>query len=109
MEVAVEIRGALERRMDIEVPEDRLSQEVDSRLRNMKTTTRLSGFRPGKVPMKIITKRFGPQVREEVIRELIRSSFLDAVSQHNLRPAGGPKIDPITGNCPEAVRRAAER
>ena len=107
MEVAVEIRAPLERRMDVEVPEERISQEIDSRLRNMKTSARLPGFRPGKVPMKIITKRFGPQVREEVIGELIRSSFLDAVAQRNLRPAGGPKIDPITATPGQGVRYTA--
>ncbi|MCH9672301.1 MAG: trigger factor [Gammaproteobacteria bacterium] len=95
MQVAVENTGSLERRMKVEVPEDRIAQEVDSRLRNMMTSARIPGFRPGKVPMKVITKRFGRQVRDEVVSEVMRSSFMDALTEQNLRPAGGPTIDPV--------------
>lgn len=95
MQVAVENTGSLERKMTVELPEDRIAQEVDTRLRNMMGNVRIPGFRPGKVPMKVIAKRFGRQVRDEVCGEMVRSSFMDAVTEQNLRPAGGPTIDPI--------------
>src|SRR5690606_15109276 len=56
---------------------------------------RLKGFRPGKVPMSVIQKRFGTQVREEALGELIRDTFGEALRQENLRPAMSPRITPV--------------
>lgn len=95
MEVAVEATGGLERRMTVQVPEEAVSAQVDERLRDMVRSARVPGFRPGKVPLKVITRRYGKKVREEVVGELVQSSFYDAITREELRPAGGPIIDPL--------------
>ncbi|MFT5446648.1 MAG: trigger factor [Gammaproteobacteria bacterium] len=94
MQVTVESSAGLERRMRVQVPEDRVSSEVDKRLNELSRNARLPGFRPGKVPMKVVRQRYGRQVREEVVGELVQSSFYDALVQESLRPAGSPNIEP---------------
>lgn len=94
MQVTVESSAGLERRMRVQVPEDRVSSEVDKRLDELSRSARLPGFRPGKVPMKVVRQRFGRKVREEVVGELLQSSFYDALVQESLRPAGSPNIEP---------------
>jgi trigger factor len=83
----------LERKLTVEVPADKIEQEVQQRLKGMAGRVRIDGFRPGKVPFSVIRKRFGAQVREEVKSELVRSSFYEAIQQENLRPAGTPQIE----------------
>ena len=94
MQVTVESSAGLERRMRVQVPEDRVSSEVDKRLNELSRDARLPGFRPGKVPMKVVRQRYGRQVRDGVVAELVQSSFYDALVQENLRPAGSPNIEP---------------
>lgn len=93
MHVAVENNGGLERRMTVRVPAERIDQEVTSRLQSMKGSIRLDGFRPGKVPLQVVEKKYGAQVRMEVIDQVIHSSLQEALAQENLRPAGEPAID----------------
>jgi len=93
MNVTVESTGALERRMRVELPIEHIESEVDSRLKSVGRTARIKGFRPGKVPAKVVRQRYGKQVRDEVLSELMQKSYTDAVVQENLRPAGGPKIE----------------
>ena len=93
MNVTVESTGALERRMRVEVPIERIENEVDSRLKSVGRTAKIKGFRPGKVPAKVVRKHYGKQIRQEVLGETIQKSYSDAVTQQNLRPAGGPKIE----------------
>ncbi|MCI0591752.1 MAG: trigger factor, partial [Gammaproteobacteria bacterium] len=95
MHVSVETTAPLERRMKVEVPPERIEQEVQIRLRNLSRKTRLDGFRPGKVPLELVRRRYGPQVRREVVGEVVQSSFREAVIQEKLRPAGNPTIDPL--------------
>jgi trigger factor len=95
MQVSLTATGGLERRLEVAVPEQRVSSEVESRLKQLSRTARLKGFRPGKAPYAVIQKQFGEQVRGEVIGDLIRSSYAEAVNQEKLNPAGGPKIDPV--------------
>jgi len=95
MQVTVETTQGLERRVKVQVPEDRIQGEVSKRLTNIAQSARLPGFRPGKAPMKVIAQRYGKQVREEVVGEIVQSSFQDAISQESLRPAGTPTIDPL--------------
>ncbi len=95
MQVTVENLGALERRMRIEVPEEEIAGEVQNRLRSLSRSTRIDGFRPGKVPMSLIERRFGRQVRQEVVGEVMRNTFIEAVSEKNLRPAGVPQLEPV--------------
>ena len=93
MNVTVESTGALERRMRVELPLEPIQQQVESRLKTVGRTAKIKGFRPGKVPAKVIKQRYGKQVREEVLGEILQKSYSDAVTQQNLRPAGGPKIE----------------
>ena len=94
MMISVETTTGLERRMKVQVPADRIENEVDSRLQRYGKTVRIKGFRPGKVPMTVVRQRYGGQVRSEVLSEVMQSTYLDAISQEELRPAGGPRIEP---------------
>jgi trigger factor len=94
MEVSIENTGGLSRRMTVQVPAERVDQEVESRLKSMSQTVRLDGFRPGKVPMKVIEQKYGKQVRLEVVDQIVNSTLQDALSQEGLRPAGYPSVEP---------------
>ncbi|MFO1393496.1 MAG: trigger factor [Steroidobacteraceae bacterium] len=96
MQVSVEQTGALERRMEVSVPKERVEQAVHKRLQQVGRTAKLKGFRPGKAPLKVIQQQFGAQVRQEVVGDLMQSSFAEAITQHKLSPAAGPRIEPIT-------------
>ena len=93
MRVTVESTGTLERRMRVELPAERIEKEVDSRLRTVGKNVKIKGFRPGKVPAKVVKQRYGAQVRQEVLSDLLQQSYSDAVQQEKLNPAGGPKIE----------------
>lgn len=94
MQVSVEELGGLERRMTVQIPAQQIEQEIQNRLQSLSRKVRLDGFRPGKVPVKVVKRMYGPQVRQEVVSELLQSSFQDALVQEKLNPAGGPKIEP---------------
>ena len=96
MQVSVESTGKLERRMQVQVPAERVSKEIAARLKQLSRTARLNGFRPGKAPLTVIRQQYGPQVHREVIGELLQSSFSEAVTQNQLTPAGNPRIEPQT-------------
>jgi len=94
MEVSIENTGGLARCMTVQVPAERVDQEVKSRLQSMCQTVRLDGFRPGKVPLKVIEQKYGKQVRLEVIDQVVNSTLQEALTQESIRPAGVPNIDP---------------
>ena len=94
MQVSIESTSTLERRLTIGVPADRVESEVNSRLQQAAQNVRMKGFRPGKVPMKVIEQRFGAGVRQEVLGEVMSRSFYEAVQQEKLKPAGRPAIEP---------------
>ena len=93
MRVSVETTSGLERRLTVGVPADRVDSAVNKRLQDAARNVRLPGFRPGKVPMKVMKQRFGAGVRQEVLGEVISQSFQEAVMSENLRPAGQPSIE----------------
>ena len=93
MQVSVESTSGLGRRLTVELPEEGVEQEVGTRLDNLMRTVRIPGFRPGKAPMKVVARRFGAAVRDEVVGDLLRTSFADALASEELRPAGEPRID----------------
>jgi trigger factor len=95
MQVSVESTGTLERRMEVQVPAVEIDKAVDERLQRLSRTVRLKGFRPGKVPVKVVRQQFGQQVRQEVLGDVMQSSFAEAVEQEKLTPAAGPRIEPI--------------
>jgi trigger factor len=94
MQVSVESISKLERRMQVQVPAERVTNEIAARLKKLSRTARLNGFRPGKAPLTVIRRQFGEQVHREVIGELLQSSFAEAVSEKQLSPAGNPRIEP---------------
>jgi trigger factor len=96
MQVSVETTGALERRIEVSVPRERIDQAIDERLKRVSRTAKLKGFRPGKVPLKVVKQQFGAQVRQEVLSDLMQSSFAEAVTREKLNPAAGPRIEPIS-------------
>jgi len=95
MQVSLESAAGLERRLRVQVPAERIEQEVATRLASVGRKAKIQGFRPGKVPAKVIQQRFGGQVRQEVLQEVVQSSYSEAVIQQNLQPAGGPRIEPV--------------
>ena len=95
MMVTVESTGKLERKMRVELPAARIESEVESRLRRVGRTAKIKGFRPGKVPPKVVKQHYGQQIRQEVLSDLMQKSYTDAVQQENLSPAGGPSIEPV--------------
>jgi trigger factor len=107
MQVSVETTGALERRMEVSVPRERIEQAIDERLKRVGRTAKLKGFRPGKVPFKVVKQQFGAQVRQEVLSELMQSSFAEAVTREKLSPAAGPRIEPLSVGSDEDLRYRA--
>lgn len=95
MMVTVESTGTLERRMRVELPAERIEQEIESRLKRVGRTAKIKGFRPGKIPAKVVRKHYGGQIRQEVLSDLMQKSYSDAVAQEKLMPAGGPQIEPV--------------
>ncbi len=94
MMVTVESTGTLERRMRVELPAERIEKEVESRLKTVGRTAKIKGFRPGKIPPNVVRQRYGSQVRQEVLSDLMGQSYRDAVVQENLNPVAQPKIEP---------------
>eukprot|EP00747_Dinoflagellata_sp_TGD_P128411 gnl/TRDRNA2_/TRDRNA2_174529_c0_seq3.p2 gnl/TRDRNA2_/TRDRNA2_174529_c0~~gnl/TRDRNA2_/TRDRNA2_174529_c0_seq3.p2 ORF type:complete len:116 (-),score=15.16 gnl/TRDRNA2_/TRDRNA2_174529_c0_seq3:22-369(-) len=93
MQVSVETTSGLERRMTVGVPADKVDQAVENKLREAQKNIRLDGFRPGKVPLREVKRRFGAAVRNEVLADVMRESFLEAVEKENLQPAGLPGFE----------------
>ena len=107
MQISVESTGALERRMEVSVPKEQIEQAIDARLKQVSRTAKLKGFRPGKAPIKVIKQQFGAQVRQEVLSDLMQSSFAQAVNEQKLNPAAGPRIEPITAGPGEDLKYRA--
>lgn len=95
MQFTVTNTSGLGRRIEVEIPNTRVAGEVDRRLRDLSRTANIRGFRKGKVPLQVIKQQYGDQVRGDAVNELIRQSYTDAVAKENLRPVGGPTIEPI--------------
>lgn len=107
MQISVETTGALERRMQIQVPAQRVDQAINQRLQSLSRTVRLKGFRPGKVPVTVVKQQFGDQVRQEVLDSLVQSTFAEAVNEHKLNPAGGPRIEEFSAETGQDLRYRA--
>ena len=99
MQSTLETLGQLERRLNVAVPVQSIEGEVEKRLVRLAKTVKLPGFRPGKVPLKMVTQQYGPQVRSDVISDAVQTSFNDAVREQNLRVAGYPRIEPRSGDA----------
>ncbi len=107
MQVSVETTSTLERRVTIEVPAERVDEEVSKRLQDTARKVRLNGFRVGKVPMKVVKQRFGDSIRAEVLGEVINSTYFEALEQEDLKPAGMPSIDTTKNEEGQALEYVA--
>jgi len=97
MQENIETLGALERRVDLHVPAAEIEKEVSARLNRLSRTVRMPGFRPGKVPLKMVAASYGAQVQAEVLNDKIGEAFSALVSASKLRVAGMPRVEPKPG------------
>lgn len=93
MQVSVETTQGLERRVTVTVPAANVDDAVKARLQQLAKTQRINGFRPGKVPVKVLQKRFGASVRQEVAGDIMQRHFYEAIIQEKVTPAGMPTFD----------------
>src|SRR3989454_12383811 len=107
MSANVETLGTLERRVSMTLPANDIERQVDERLKKLARNIRMPGFRPGKVPMKIVAQTYGPQVRSEVLSDAVQKAFTDAVKEANLKVAGYPRIEKKDGAGSAALRFSA--
>ncbi|SDY88176.1 trigger factor [Nitrosomonas sp. Nm33] len=90
MQSNVENPNPLERNLDISISQEKIQVELDDRLKRLAGKVKIQGFRPGKVPLKIVAQQFGAQLRQEVLGEILQKHFQEAVRQQNLRIVGAP-------------------
>lgn len=95
MQVSVESREGLERRMTVELPAEMVNGALEKRLREIARNAKIDGFRPGKVPLSVIRRRYAGQARQEVFGDLVQSTYFQALAKENLQPAGEPSIEPL--------------
>ncbi|MFT5706554.1 MAG: trigger factor [Oceanospirillaceae bacterium] len=107
MQVSVETKSALERQMTITIPADRIDNDVVKQVQQASKSVRIDGFRPGKVPLKVVQKRYGAGIRQDVVSEVLQQSFYEAVQQEKLIPAGGPSIEMKTDEAGKDVEFVA--
>ncbi|WP_456412930.1 trigger factor [Thiolapillus sp.] len=93
MQVSVESGEGLVKRLLVNLPADKVNELVDAKLKEAARTVKMDGFRPGKVPLRVVRQRYGAQVRQDAYGELIQSSFYEATTQENLQPVGEPSIE----------------
>lgn len=93
--------------MEVQVPAARVDEAVQARLRDLGRTVKLQGFRAGKVPAAVVRQRFGGQVHQEVVDELIKRSFAEAVIDQKLAPAGGPRVNDVSSMAGQDLKYTA--
>src|SRR3982751_1414707 len=94
MQTSLETLGELERRLTMSVPVAEIESEIQQRLARLAKNVKVAGFRPGKVPLKMVAQQYGLQVRSDVISDAVKANFADAIREQNLRIAGNPRIEP---------------
>lgn len=99
----VEILSALERRFDITISLEKLQGEIENRLKKLARTTKLHGFRPGKVPSKIVTQMYGAQIQQDVLNDAVHKEFTDTIKELNLQVAGYPRFEAKSTNGDDAA------
>ena len=92
MQVSVEATTSLERRVTVTVPAEQIDSAVDKKVQETAKTIRLDGFRKGKVPAKVVKKRYGASIRQEVLGDVIQTSYFEALQEADINPAGMPEI-----------------
>ncbi len=104
MQVSIEEIGGLKRQVTVEYPAERVENEIESRLQSLAREARIDGFRPGKVPVKVVRERFGDRVRTEVLGDLMRAGVQEALTMHNLRPVVEPVLEPLPAETSDGFR-----
>jgi trigger factor len=108
MQTSLETLNQLERRLTMSVPVAQIETEINQRLARLARDAKVPGFRPGKVPMRMIAQQYGPKVRSDVISDAVQASFADAIREQNLRIAGYPRIEPkAEGGTPDQLEFSA--
>lgn len=107
MQVSIESSKGLERQVKIVVPAEKIDSEVLQRLQKATKTVNIKGFRKGKVPLNVVKQQYGKAVRQEVMGEVVNSSFYEAIKQEDLKPVGQPKIDSIVDNAGQDLEYTA--
>lgn len=105
MQVSVESTGTLGRKLKVTVPAERVEEEYQGRIKRLSRQVKLDGFRPGKVPVKVVEAKYGAQVMDEIAGDLIQNTYREAVGKEGLTPAGGPRI--TDGGAPERGKEFA--
>ncbi|MFY0988873.1 trigger factor [Halomonas sp. C05BenzN] len=93
MQVSVDTTSQIERRITVQVPAAEVDEAVAARLKDAAKNVRMDGFRKGKVPMSVIRQRYGRDVRNEVVGEVMRERYVQAITEESLNPAGFPQIE----------------
>jgi trigger factor len=96
MQASLETTSNIERRLTIGVPAQEIDQAVQARLQETARTAKMNGFRPGKVPMSVVKRRFGDSVRQEIVGEAMRDNYVKAIQEQDVNPAGWPRFEPKT-------------
>lgn len=107
MQVSVEAPGGLQRRIKVEVPAERVERAVEQRLQQWSRKAKLPGFRPGKIPLKVLQQQFGEQARAEAMNALVQETYVEALQQTSLSPAGNPRIEFGAGLAGQALSYTA--
>lgn len=107
MQVSIESLEGLQRKMTVQVPAEKIAGAIDQKLKQLSKTVKLDGFRPGKVPVSVVKQKFGAQIRQEVMGDVIESSYRDAIVQEKVRPAGMPNIQPEESKDDEGMTYSA--
>lgn len=107
MQVQVSTVEGLERRIEVAVPAERISAEIETRLKDIARTARLKGFRPGKAPLPVVRQQYAQQVQSEVVGDLIRETYAEAVTREKLKPATDPRIEQLSAEPGAEMRYTA--
>jgi len=107
MDVQIETPGGLVRQLRVRIPADRITSAVDSRLKQIATRARVPGFRPGKAPFRVIEQQYGPAARLEVIQDLVRGSYPEAVDKAGVHPASAPQFEVVAEKSGEPLEYLA--
>ena len=93
MQVSVEKSSPLQRKLTVQVPGEELQKKIDARLREIGKQVKIKGFRPGRIPFKVLQQRYGKSVEQEIVAQQVQSSLVEAIEQESLRPASNPTLE----------------
>lgn len=107
MDVQLETPGGLVRQLRVRIPAERISSALGDRLKNIATRAKIAGFRPGKAPFKVVEQQYGEAARLEVIQDLVRGSYPEAVDKAGLHPASAPSFEVVAEKAGEPLEYLA--